>query len=310
LRCLPRAFDSLAFGCLDYTQIRMVTPARRPAAICRRAARTCTAMPWPRRGARCSCPGRVEALDAVAAPGARRSNHSLARSSTWANAGDHASSRSRPQLRPEAFSGAFWNACHGGQLATAQYLLAHGADLNWPAAWSGQTPLDIAEQAGRSDVVAWLLEMGATGGKKSARPSARLCLTNRQNVMCQHGRTSFDNGRGRGQLPACVRLLHPSAVCRLPSNRPSRRAPVAPAMGQVQTKPSRSQDVLGCIKDSYSTKNPLVSSSNLGGHQCDDAGRRDGARLLQGSVHCRSLLQARDEYEAAFHNPRRGISRR
>jgi hypothetical protein len=37
-----------------HTQIPMVTPARRPAAICRRAARTCTGlMPWPCRGARC-----------------------------------------------------------------------------------------------------------------------------------------------------------------------------------------------------------------------------------------------------------------
>jgi ankyrin repeat protein len=45
-------------------------------------------------------------------------------------------------------------------------LLAHGADLNWPAPWSGKTPLDIAERAGRSDVVAWLLGKGATRGKK------------------------------------------------------------------------------------------------------------------------------------------------
>jgi uncharacterized protein len=74
---------------------------------------------------------------------------------------------SNPSPRPEALSGPFWNACHGGQLATAQYLLAHGGDLNWPAPWSGQTPLDIAEQAGRSDVVAWLVEKGATRGKKS-----------------------------------------------------------------------------------------------------------------------------------------------
>jgi uncharacterized protein len=72
-----------------------------------------------------------------------------------------------PSPPPEALSGPFWNACHGGQLVAAQYLLAHGADLNWPAPWSGQTPLDIAEQAGRSDVVAWLVEKGATRGKKS-----------------------------------------------------------------------------------------------------------------------------------------------
>src|SRR5215467_3126454 len=72
-----------------------------------------------------------------------------------------------PAPRAETLAGPFWNACHGGQLAAAQYLLGHGADLNWPAPWSGQTPLDIAEQAGRSDVVAWLLGKGAVHGKKS-----------------------------------------------------------------------------------------------------------------------------------------------
>jgi hypothetical protein len=69
-----------------------------------------------------------------------------------------------PPPQPEELSGPFWNTCHGGQLAAAQYLLTHGADLNWPAPWSGQTPLDVAEQAGRSDVVAWLLGNGATRG--------------------------------------------------------------------------------------------------------------------------------------------------
>jgi hypothetical protein len=73
-----------------------------------------------------------------------------------------------PAPPPDALSGPFWNACHGGQLAAAQFLLAHGADLNWSAPWSGQTPLDIAEQAGGSNVVAWLLEKGASRGKKSA----------------------------------------------------------------------------------------------------------------------------------------------
>jgi ankyrin repeat protein len=73
-----------------------------------------------------------------------------------------------PPPRPEEISGAFWNACHGGQFAAARYLLAHGGDLNWSAPWSGQTPLDIAEQAGRSEVVAWLTGKGAIRGKKSA----------------------------------------------------------------------------------------------------------------------------------------------
>jgi hypothetical protein len=71
-----------------------------------------------------------------------------------------------PALRAN-LSGPFWNACHGGELAAAQYLFAHGADLNWPAPWSGQTPLDIAEQAGWSDVVAWLLENGAIRGTRN-----------------------------------------------------------------------------------------------------------------------------------------------
>jgi ankyrin repeat protein len=71
-----------------------------------------------------------------------------------------------PPPQPEELSGPFWNACHGGQLAVAQYLLAHGADLNWPAPWSGQTPLDIAEQEGRSDIVAWLLGNGAIRGTR------------------------------------------------------------------------------------------------------------------------------------------------
>lgn len=77
-----------------------------------------------------------------------------------------------PSLRGTDLSGPLWNACHGGQLAAARYLFAHGADLNWPAPWSGQTPLDIAEQAGRSDVVAWLLENDAIHGNNSGRQEA------------------------------------------------------------------------------------------------------------------------------------------
>jgi len=72
-----------------------------------------------------------------------------------------------PPPPPDTLSGPFWNACHGGQLAAAQYLLAHGADLNWPAPWSGQTPLDIAEKAGRIDVVGWLHQKGAIRGNTS-----------------------------------------------------------------------------------------------------------------------------------------------
>jgi ankyrin repeat protein len=72
-----------------------------------------------------------------------------------------------PSLRADKLSGPLWNACHGGQLAMAKFLHAHGADLNWPAPWSGETPLDIAQKAGRGDVGAWLRANSATGGKTS-----------------------------------------------------------------------------------------------------------------------------------------------
>jgi hypothetical protein len=56
--------------------------------------------------------------------------------------------------------------------ATGDFVILHGrfsghGDLNWPAPWSGQTPLDIGGQAGRSDAVAWPLENGAIHGKSS-----------------------------------------------------------------------------------------------------------------------------------------------
>ncbi|MBV9560341.1 MAG: ankyrin repeat domain-containing protein [Bradyrhizobium sp.] len=70
-----------------------------------------------------------------------------------------------PALRGDALSGPLWNACHGGQLAAAQLLLKHGADPNWSAPWSGQTPLDVAEAKGHAELVVWLRKQGATSGK-------------------------------------------------------------------------------------------------------------------------------------------------
>lgn len=55
---------------------------------------------------------------------------------------------------------AFWSACHGGQRGTAEYLLKHGADLNW-VGYDGLTPLDIARRSDANDVVEWLLRVGA-----------------------------------------------------------------------------------------------------------------------------------------------------
>jgi hypothetical protein len=73
-----------------------------------------------------------------------------------------------PSLRANTFFRPFSNACHGGQLAMEKYLRAHGADLKWPAPWSHETPLNVAEMAGHSDVVVWLVANRAANGKKSA----------------------------------------------------------------------------------------------------------------------------------------------
>ncbi|GAA2635459.1 ankyrin repeat domain-containing protein [Paractinoplanes durhamensis] len=62
---------------------------------------------------------------------------------------------------PAAVDEAFWGACHGGQLAAAQVLLGHGADLNGIPGWERLTPLDAATRSGAADVVAWLRDQAA-----------------------------------------------------------------------------------------------------------------------------------------------------
>jgi ankyrin repeat protein len=69
-----------------------------------------------------------------------------------------------PPPEPGVLSVAFWNACRAGQLGTAQYLLHCGAELDWPAPWSGETPLDAAQQQRQTETVAWLTDAGACSG--------------------------------------------------------------------------------------------------------------------------------------------------
>jgi ankyrin repeat protein len=66
---------------------------------------------------------------------------------------------------PEEKNDAFWQACHGGQLEAAEYLLARGADLNWVPDWTDETPLDIARSAGARDLAEWLRGHGARSSK-------------------------------------------------------------------------------------------------------------------------------------------------
>jgi uncharacterized protein len=60
----------------------------------------------------------------------------------------------------ELITMAFWNACHGGQRATAEYLLDRGAELNW-IGWDDKTPLDVVDQASRPELTTWLRARGA-----------------------------------------------------------------------------------------------------------------------------------------------------
>ncbi|MGD9723194.1 MAG: ankyrin repeat domain-containing protein [Pirellulales bacterium] len=60
---------------------------------------------------------------------------------------------------PNEVTHAFWCACHGGQQATAEFLLARGADINW-VGYDQLTPLDAARRTGANGLVAWLHHRG------------------------------------------------------------------------------------------------------------------------------------------------------
>ncbi|MEK4850767.1 ankyrin repeat domain-containing protein [Paenibacillus sp. FSL H7-0756] len=62
---------------------------------------------------------------------------------------------------PDEVNVAFWCACHGGQRAAAEFLLAQGAELSWPSPWDGLTPLDVAKRSHATELAAWLESLGA-----------------------------------------------------------------------------------------------------------------------------------------------------
>jgi ankyrin repeat protein len=73
----------------------------------------------------------------------------------------------RPDAADEV-SQAFWHACAGGQRRTAEFLLAHGADLNWVPDYAEGTPLDAANSLGtrQDNIVSWLRERGASSTQR------------------------------------------------------------------------------------------------------------------------------------------------
>src|SRR6478735_2290687 len=79
-----------------------------------------------------------------------------------------------PRPAEEDIDEAFFQACHGGQLRMAAWLLARGADINATPGYSqGQTPLDVAAgtDTRRGQLVSWLRERGAGTGKQPAPES-------------------------------------------------------------------------------------------------------------------------------------------
>jgi uncharacterized protein len=65
---------------------------------------------------------------------------------------------------PDDVTEAFWQACHGGQRATAEFLLARGADRDW-IGYDGLTPYDVARRSGAGDVADWLKALGAVSAR-------------------------------------------------------------------------------------------------------------------------------------------------
>ena len=61
---------------------------------------------------------------------------------------------------PAEVTKAFWCACHGGQRASAEYLLDRGADIDW-IGYDALTPLEAARRSGAADLAAWLRTRGA-----------------------------------------------------------------------------------------------------------------------------------------------------
>jgi uncharacterized protein len=62
---------------------------------------------------------------------------------------------------------AFWCACHGGQQASAEFLLDRGAELSWLPPWEEQTPLDAAERSEARELVEWLRARGARSASEA-----------------------------------------------------------------------------------------------------------------------------------------------
>jgi ankyrin repeat protein len=62
---------------------------------------------------------------------------------------------------PDELHVCLWNACRRGDVVAARLLVESGADVRWPAPWSGETPADIARSAGQEHLLPWLATVAA-----------------------------------------------------------------------------------------------------------------------------------------------------
>ncbi len=76
---------------------------------------------------------------------------------------EHFAGDARPS--PDDVTRAFWCGCHGGQRATAEYLLGRGAEINW-IGYDQLTPFDAARRSGANELVAWLFRQGAKSAQE------------------------------------------------------------------------------------------------------------------------------------------------
>jgi ankyrin repeat protein len=77
---------------------------------------------------------------------------------------------------PDDVTESFWQACHGGQRQTAEYLLDRGAELDW-IGYNERTPLDIAQHSGAENIVKWLQDRRAKSASELISPT-NLCAAN------------------------------------------------------------------------------------------------------------------------------------
>lgn len=90
---------------------------------------------------------------------ARRLVERGARTTLWQSAALGLLDRMGEAPRDEV-TNAFWNACRGGQRDAARHLFERGADVNW-IGHDRKTPLDVAEESGAAELIAWLRARGA-----------------------------------------------------------------------------------------------------------------------------------------------------